>query len=58
MYDLYNMYDMYDMYDLYNLAQVAGWEPYSLHDLPHVFWAGSVVHTDRTPPLTTAGEEL
>ena len=25
--------DLYDLYDLYDLAHVAGWEPYSLHDL-------------------------
>ena len=57
LYDLYDLYDLfplddldlsgkidlYDLYDLYDLAHVAGWEPYNLHDLPHIFWVASVL---------------
>ena len=45
---------------MYDLAHVAGWDPYSLHDLAHVSWVGSVLHryTYVAPSLTTAGEEL
>ena len=34
--------DLCDMYDLYDLAHVAGWRPFSLHDLAHVAWVGHV----------------
>ena len=34
-----------DLYDLYDLVQVAGWEPYDLHDLlAHVSWVGSALY--------------
>ena len=33
------------------LARVAGWEPYSLRDLAHLY------HADPAQLLTTAGEE-
>ena len=39
-----HMYEMYDLYDLCDLAHGGGWEPFSLHDLPHVSWVGSVVY--------------
>ena len=32
-----------DLYDLYDPAHVAGWEPYTLHDLAHVSLVGSVL---------------
>ena len=42
------MYDLYDQYDLYDLAQLAGWEPYIVHDLEHVSWVGSVLYRSCT----------
>ena len=35
---------MYDQYDLYDLARIAGWGPYDLCDLGHVFWVESVLY--------------
>ena len=32
-----------DLYDLYDLGIVAGWKPYSLHDLASVFWVKSIL---------------
>ena len=29
--------------DKYDLAHETGWEPYSLHDIGHVSWFGSVL---------------
>ena len=49
MYDLYDLYDLHlpgraDLFPvLYDLAHVAGWEPYSLHELANVSWVGSVL---------------
>ena len=34
--------------DLYDLAHVTGWDPYSLHDLGHVSWVGSVLYRSCT----------
>ena len=31
---------IYGLYELYDLAHVAGWEPYSLHDLGRTYFLG------------------
>ena len=46
--DLCDLYDLYDLHDLYDLAHVAGWEPYSLHDLGHDSRVGSVPYRSCT----------
>ena len=50
--------DLYDLCDLYDLAHVAVWEPCILRDLRHVAGVGSILCTDPSQPITTAGEEL
>ena len=56
LYDLYDLYDLCDRYDLYGLVYVAGWKPYSLHDLAHVSWGGSALCRCCSTALM-AGEE-
>ena len=42
--DLY----LYYLYYLYDLAHVAGWEPYSLHDLGYVSWIVCLLYKSCT----------
>ena len=47
------------LYDLYDLAEIAGWDPYNLHDLAQASCVGSVLCRYRTTPdLISAGGEL
>ena len=42
-------------HDLYDLVHVAGWHPYNLHDLAHVFCVGDLYYTDPAQHLKTEG---
>ena len=42
----------------YDLAHVAGWEPYKICMIWHMFPGLDLYNADPAQPLTTAGEEL
>ena len=45
--------------DLYDHAHVAGWEPYSPHDVEHASWVGSVPYTvDPAQHILTADSDV
>ena len=50
--------ELHDLYDLYDLAHVAGWEPYSLHDLQAMFPGLDLYYTCPAQHPMAAGHRI